>query len=586
MFILGINAYHGDSSACLFADGKLVAAVEEERFNRVKHWAGFPAQSIQFCLQMAEVELDAVDVIAVNRDPNRYLGKKIGHILKYRPGLGALFDRIKNRGKMMDLGSDFQKEFHEVPKSNLNIVNVEHHEAHLASAFFVSPFDRAAILSVDGFGDFSSVALGVGEGNTIKVLKRIYFPHSLGLFYTAITQYLGYPRYGDEYKMMGLAAYGEPDLVDKLKETLHLEGDGDFRLNMRYFLHHLGKVDMTWDNCEPTMGTVFSSELEKLLGPVRKNEEDFTDYHRALAASAQELYEGAFFNILKELYKLTGQDNLCLAGGCAFNSLANGRIFERSSFKNVYIQPAAGDAGGAIGAAARVQHAGKGLPRSFEMKHGYWGPGFDEQAILETLQGNNPLQQALSEGVMRLTKLAEEQLLEDTAESLTQGDVVGWFQGRSEWGPRALGNRSILVDPRRPDMKELLNTKIKRRESFRPFAPSILRENVGEYFETEVDVPFMQQVFKIRQEKRDLLPSVTHVDGTGRLQTVTEDQNGLYYRLIKRFGEKTGVPVVLNTSFNENEPIVNRPEEALDCFLRTKMDLLVMGPYMLRRTTC
>ena len=363
--IFGLNAYHGDSSVCLFVDGRLIMAVEEERFNRTKHWAGFPVQSIKYCLDVAGMGLEDVECIAVNRDPNRFLGKKVRHVLKYRPGLSALFDRLKNRGKMLNIGSEFQKEFEEVPADKLNIVNVEHHEAHLASAYFVSPFDKAAIISVDGFGDFSSVAFGVGEGSSIRLLDRVFFPHSLGLFYTAITQYLGFPHYGDEYKMMGLAAYGEPDLTEKLKEILHLEDNGNFRLNLKYFLHHLGKVSMTWDNCEPTMGTVFSGELEKLLGPARKNEEDLTDYHHALAASAQVLYEEAFFNILKELHGLTGQENLCLAGGCAFNSLANGGIFERSPFRGVYIQPAAGDAGGAVGAAAWVQHMEKGQPRSF-----------------------------------------------------------------------------------------------------------------------------------------------------------------------------------------------------------------------------
>jgi len=583
--ILGLNAYHGDSSACLFVNGKLVAAVEEERFNRTKHWAGFPASSIQYCLDSAGINLAEIDVIAVNRDPNRYLMKKIRHVLKYRPGMNTLFDRLKNRGKMLDLGSEFKKRFNETATGDLNIVNVEHHEAHLASAFFVSSFEKAAILSVDGFGDFSSVATGIGKGNGIKILSRVHFPHSLGLFYTAITQFLGFPRYGDEYKMMGLAAYGEPDLKEKLKDILHLMDSGDFKLNLRFFLHHLGKVSMTWDNCEPTMGTVYSPKLEELLGRARKKGEELSDYHRALAASAQEIYEEAFFNILGNLYELTMQTNLCLAGGCAFNSLANGKIFERSPFESVFIQPAAGDAGGAIGAAAWVQHMENDRPRYFEMKHAYWGPGFEEQDVERVLKSSFVLQNHLSNGTIRLAKMDEEHLIETTAEALVGGSVVGWFQGRSEWGPRALGNRSILGDPRRSDMKEILNAKIKRRESFRPFAPAILREDVGEYFETVADVQFMQQVFRIRPEKRNILPAVTHMDGTGRLQTVTEEQNRLYYRLIKRFGAKTAVPIVLNTSFNENEPIVNTPQEALDCFLRTKMDMLVMESWILERKT-
>jgi carbamoyltransferase len=416
----------------------------------------------------------------------------------------------------------------------------------------------------------------------MNLLHQVYFPHSLGLYYLAFTQFLGFPRYGDEYKVMGLSAYGKPSLLKQMGDVIRLKENGTFRLNLDYFIHHSDGVTMTWDGGEPQMGTVYSKKMEETFGPARRQDEPVDDRHKDIAASLQARYEECFFHILDHLHKATGSTRLALAGGCGMNSLANGKIFERSPFREVFIQPAAGDAGGALGAALAVHFESAGNGRLPLMEHAYLGPHYSEDYIARLLEKTPEL--SGGGGGFRVRRFDDDgELCGQVAERIEQGLVTGWFQGRMEWGPRALGNRSIVVDPRRPDMKDILNAKIKRRESFRPFAPSVLREAVGEYFETDADVPFMQQVFRIRPEKHVIIPAVTHVDGTGRLQTVTETQNPLYYRLIREFGRRTGVPIVLNTSFNENEPIVNRPEEALDCFLRTKMDVLVLGRTMIER---
>ncbi|MEO8036456.1 MAG: carbamoyltransferase C-terminal domain-containing protein, partial [Acidobacteriota bacterium] len=406
------------------------------------------------------------------------------------------------------------------------------------------------------------------------------FPHSLGIFYTAITQFLGFPHYGDEYKVMGLAPYGKPRYLDKMRQIVRVN-DGRFELNLEYFTHHTIGLDMVWQGGSPAIGTVYSPQLLELLGPARAPEDPLEDRHRDLAASMQAMYEEAFFAMVNSIQKKTGNHKLCIAGGCGYNSVANGMVFDRSPFRDVYIQAAAGDAGGAIGAAYWVWNEERRQPRSFVMDHAYWGPQYDDVAVDHAVE----LRRAdLDAAHCRIERVDDEQeLCRRTAASVAQGNVIGWFQGRVEWGPRALGNRSIVCDPRRADMKNILNQKIKRRESFRPFAPSVLREAVGEWFETDYDVPFMLQVYQIREEKRPLIPAVTHVNGSGRLQSVTHDQNPRYHALISAFRDATGIPMVLNTSFNENEPVVNTPAEALDCFLRTKMDLLVMGDLMIER---
>lgn len=579
MFILGINAYHGDSSACLVKDGRLVAAAEEERFRRIKHWAGFPSEAIRYCLAEAKIGLGDLDHVAINQDSKANLWKKIGFTLAKRPDIGLVLDRIKNKKERANVREELGRLF---PEESFRgeVHEVEHHLAHLSSAFHVSPFDDAVAVSVDGFGDFASAAWGVGSGSEIRVEDKVYFPHSLGVFYQALTQWLGFPHYGDEYKVMGLAPYGQPTHMAEMRRIVLLENDGSFRLALEYFRHHKEKVEYEWESGEPRVGELFSAALVELLGPVRQKGEELTPRHKDIARSVQAMYEEAFFHLLNKLHARHKVDALCLAGGCAMNSVANGKIYRNTPFRQVYIQSAAGDAGGAIGAAFAVWHK-LGGKRGFVMDHAYWGPHFSDDEIGERLTANADELRKHGCSVDRIDD--EGELCRKTAEAIAEGKVIGWFQGRMEWGPRALGNRSILGDPRRADMKDILNLKIKRRESFRPFAPSILRESVSEWFEQDDDVPFMMQVYPIREEKRSLIPAVTHVDGSGRLQSVTAETNPRYHRLISTFGRMTGVPIVLNTSFNENEPVVCQPSEALDCFLRTKMDVLVLGDWVVER---
>jgi carbamoyltransferase len=579
MIILGINAHHADASACIVVDGKLVAAAEEERFRRIKHWAGFPSAAIDYCLREAGVALNDVDHVAVNRDPNARMLQRVRFLLARRPSLSAVKRRMENRAKIRDIRSEFTETFH-LDSFKPKLHHVEHHRAHLASAAFVSPFEESAVLSIDGFGDFVSSMWGVARGNSIDVLGEIGFPHSLGIFYTAMTQYLGFPHYGDEYKVMGLAPYGKPSFLAEMRDIVQVK-DGRFALNLEYFTHHTRGLDMVWQGGSPVIGPVFSEKLIEKLGPMRAATDPMEQKHKDLAASMQAMFEEAYFELANALYAKTKIPNLALAGGCGYNSVANGLVFQRSPFKEQYIQAAAGDAGGAIGAAYWVWNEELGKPRSFVMDHAYWGPEYDNDAVDRAIVARR---QDLDDAHCVLHRVKDErELCRRTAEQVAAGNVVGWFQGRMEWGPRALGNRSIVCDPRRADMKDILNHKIKRRESFRPFAPSVMRDAVGDWFETDYDVPFMLQVYQIREEKRAQVPAVTHVNGSGRLQSVTEEQNARYYHLIEAFRDQTGVPMVLNTSFNENEPVVNTPAEALDCFLRTKMDLLVMGDLMVQR---
>ena len=582
MNILGISAYHGDCSATLIRNGVVLAAVEEERFTRIKHWAGFPEKAIRYCLKEANVALEQIDRIAVGRNPRANLKERFGFILRNRQSLKKLAVRFQNRRSIVGIAERLAACF-DVPIQTIKrrIINVDHHLAHMASAFMVSPFDRASILTVDGFGDFVSSMQGYGRENRMDVLGKVLYPHSIGLFYTLITQFLGFTKYGDEFKVMGLAALGKATLVEKLKQVIRYTGNGQYVLNLEYFRHHSEGVDMTWDGGEPTMGPVYSRKFVEDFGKPRQAEEKITTYHRDLAASLQIVTEEIIFALLNDLYAKTRDNRLCLAGGVAMNSVANGKIFDHTPFQEIYIQSAAGDAGTSLGAAYYVYNQLLGNPRDFVMTSSYWGPSFDNDEISEILKENEREIRTLG---CEITKFGDNgALCRETAAQIASGKVVGWFQGRMEWGPRALGNRSIVVDPRRPDMKDILNSRIKRREPFRPFAPSVLLEYTGEYFEKDYPDPFMIKVYPIRREKRNAIPAVTHVDGTGRLQTVSHEENPLYYTLIKEFQNLTGVPVLLNTSFNENEPIVCTPLEALDCFLRTKMDLLVLGRYLIFR---
>jgi carbamoyltransferase len=575
MIVLGLNAYHGDAAACLLRGGALVAAAEEERFRRVKHWAGLPVESVRWCLAEAGIGLDQVDHIAVNQDARANFWGRLAFIARRPPSPALVLQRLRNKRQRRNVAQALAAELGQPFRGRLHAV--EHHLAHLASAFLVSPFEEAAVASVDGFGDFASAAWGAGRGASLEIAARIYFPHSLGIFYQAITQFLGFPHYGDEYKVMGLASYGEPVFLPQMRRVVGLGPRGSFSLALEYFRHARERIDYAWDGGSPTVGRLYAAALEELLGAPRAAEAPIEQRHRDIARSAQAMYEEAFFHLLQHLHSQTGLEALCLAGGCAMNSVANGKVYRRTPFKRLYVQSAAGDAGGALGAAAAVWNK-MGGRRSFTMRHAYWGPAYSDGAVEAVLRAA-----ALPAGCRARKAPGEQALCAEVARVIADGRVVGWFQGRMEWGPRALGNRSILCDPRRADMKDLLNRKIKRRESFRPFAPSVLREAVAEWFETDDDVPFMMQVYPVRAEKRARIPAVTHVDGTGRLHTVTREASPRYYRLIQAFHDLTGVPMVLNTSFNENEPVVCKPQEALDCFLRTEMDLLVMGDWLVSR---
>ena len=580
MRILGLNAYHGDSAACLFVDGKLIAAAAEERFRRIKHWAGLPTTAIDYVLEEGKISLGEVDHIAINRKPGVNNLRRLGFVLTHWPHPKLMAQKIKNIRSAASVKETLQANYGIEIKAKLH--QVEHHLAHLASAYLVSGFNEAACISIDGFGDFTSTAFGVGQGSDVKIDSRVYFPHSLGIFYSALTQFLGFPHYGDEYKVMGLAPYGEPNFLEPLREIVRIRPDGSFRLNVRYFRHHAAKFSYSWKDCAPEVGTLYRRALIDLLGPARKPDEPLEQKHKDIARSVQATYEKAFFALLQALHKQHPSDNLAVAGGCAMNSVANGKVYRRTPFKKMYLPAAAGDAGGAIGAAAFVLSTlNSQLSTDTPLMTAYLGPGASEEEIHALIDWKK---KEIADAGCTLSYIGdEEELLKKTAQAIADGKIVGWFQGRMEWGPRALGNRSILADPRNAGIKDVLNEKIKRRESFRPFAPSILREEVAEWFETDDDVPFMMKVFQIRTKYRDMIPAVIHVDGTGRLQTVHKETNPRYYRLIEHFRDLTGVPLVLNTSFNENEPVVCYPEEALDCFLRTEMDLLVVGNFWIAR---
>ena len=574
-FVLGVNAYHGDSSACLLRDGEIVAAAEEERFRRIKHWAGLPSEAIKYCLREADVRPKDIGHVAFSRNPMAHLHSKLMFVAKSRPGFGLIKSRLANMARMRSARDELSRSLG-VDASSLRakVHRVEHHRAHSASAFLVSPFEEAAVVSIDAFGDFRSTMVSLGQGAGMQVLSTVGFPHSLGLLYTAVTQYLGFPRYGDEYKVMGLAAYGQPTYLDEFRAMVRCEPKGKFKLDLKYFLHSSKGVSMTWDNVEPHIDRAYSDHMLRRLGPTREQRADIAKRDQDIAASLQAAVEEVYFHVLNYAHAATGSKSLSLAGGVAFNSVANGRIFDQTPFEEVYIQAAAGDAGTALGAAYRVYHEVLGNPRKFTMDSAYWGPNYDESEYAGALERHG----------LQHNHLSDKELYQRTAQAIAEGKIVGWFQGRAEWGPRALGNRSILADPRRADMKDILNSRIKRREPFRPFAPSILLEAVGEYFEKTYPDPFMIKVYPIKEHKRQEIPAVTHVDGTGRLQTVSKEDNPRFWALIKEFHRQTGVPILLNTSFNENEPIVCNPEQAIQSYLRTKIDLLVLGNYLVERS--
>ncbi len=575
MLILGINAYHAGASACLIEGGRLIAAAEEERFNRTKYWAGFPTHSIRYVLSAEGVDIRDVQHIGISRKPNANLMKKVMFALRQRPNAEFIRDRLRQAGKTQDLRATFCEHMG-LRVEDLNGIafhNVEHHKAHMASAFYVSPFKEAAVLSVDGMGDFASTMWGLGKDTQLEVDGAIQFPHSLGYFYTAISQWLGFAKYGDEGKVMGLAPYGEPKYMEIMSDIVRLQKDGTFELNLDYFTVHNEGVSMSWEGGEPVLGGMFSEKLSKVLGEPRLPRSEILKKHEDVAASLQQMLEDAELALVKKLQGETQQQALCMAGGVALNSAFNGKILPETGFSEIFIQPAAGDAGTSLGVCYYIYHQVLGMPRSYVMEHAYTGPEYGNGAIQATLQ---------QEG-LHYEMLSDEALIERATVLAAEGNVLGWFQGRMEWGPRALGNRSIIADPRRTDMKDILNDRIKHREPFRPFAPSILLERTADYFDQDYPDPFMLKVYGVLPEKEEEIPAVTHVDGTGRLQTVDRKDAPLYWELINAFGERTGVPVVLNTSFNENEPIVCTPQEAIDCFKRTKMDALFLGNHLLQK---
>ncbi|HEY0321727.1 MAG TPA: carbamoyltransferase C-terminal domain-containing protein [Pyrinomonadaceae bacterium] len=593
MFILGINAYHGDAAAAIVRDGELIAAVEEERFNRHKHCAGFPAESVRYCLKRAGVSLEDVEHIGISRDPSAHLHKKVlfattraarsvsgldrsrSDTSGVRRGIfGAVTERLANAARVRDLKEDLARSLN-IPKRRLRAQfhNVEHHRAHLASSFYVSPFEHAALLSIDGFGDFISTMWGVGDENSIEIVGQIEYPHSTGILYTATTQFLGFPHYGDEGKVMGLAPYGEPRYMEEFRDLIRTEEGGRFRLNLDYFRHHAEGVEMSWDEGSPTIGRIFSDEYVQRFGPAREPGAPLTERERDIAASLQARLEEICFHVLNHLHEKTGLTDLGLSGGVAYNSVMNGKILLNTPFHRVFVQPAAGDSGTAVGVCYQIYNRVLNEPRGYVMQGAYTGPEFSDEEIRAELEHSGLVFETYDD--REVTRRA--------AQDIADGLVMGWFQGRMEFGPRALGNRSIIVDPRRAEMKEILNDRIKKREPFRPFAPSILEERIGDYFEQTHPAPTMLMVYQIKPEMRACIPAVTHVDGSGRLQTVSREMNPRYHQLISDFYELTGVPVVLNTSFNENEPIVCTPRHAIDCFMKTRMDVLYLGNCAVRR---
>jgi carbamoyltransferase len=572
MIILGLNAYHADAAAALYTDGCLLVAAEEERFCRIKHRAGFPTEAVQFCLREAGIRLSQVDYIAVGRNQTAKLGQKVAFLLGH-PGLGRL--ALQHVRQLHRLEQELSRLHPGLPLSALRskIHRVEHHRAHLASAFYASPFEAAALLSIDGSGDFTTAMTGVGQNLDIHVHASVDFPHSAGLFYTAFTQLLGFPHYGDEYKLMGLAAFGRPIYTDALMRILQLKRNGLFSLDLSWFRITGGNILVSDPAGVPIVAPLYAEKMIRRFGPPRLPGEPLADVHYDLAASVQHALEKVYFHVLNGLHRQTRLPTVCVAGGVSQNSVANGKITQQTSFNQLYIPPAGHDAGIALGAALYLQHQVLKLPRKGPLFTAFTGARF----------GSDSIEALLAARGLSYQKMEDAELLSFLAEKIAGGAVCGWFTGRAEFGPRALGGRSILADPRRADAKDLLNRKIKRREDFRPFAPAVLETHAAEYFDLTDPSPFMEKVVRVRLEKRRLLPAVTHLDGSARIQTVCPKTAPRFHALISAFHAQTGIPMLLNTSFNENEPIVNTPEEALHCFQRTQMDLLVLENHLLTR---
>ncbi len=565
MYVLGISCFYHDSSAALLKDGKIIAAAEEERFSRKKHDTSFPINAIKWCLSDANISIEDI----------RYIGFYEKPLLKFER-LMAQHAQMFPRSLSMFLHSmpswiNEKLRVQSIIKKKLkyfgDILFVKHHLAHAASSYLASEFDESAILTVDGVGEWETTTLGCGKGNEINLLKTINFPHSLGLLYSTVTAHLGFSVNNSEYKVMGLAPYGKPAYYNQLKKLIDVKDDGSYAMDMSYFVYHYKMV-------------MPSNKYLEEFGPTRKPSEPVTEHHKNLAASLQKVTEDVLFKMLNHLHKITKSKNLCMAGGVALNSVANGKILKNTPFKNIYIQPASGDGGTSIGAALYIYNTILGNARNYVLRDAYLGPKFETQEVQKFLEDNNIVYEKFS---------GDEELIQKTAKLIFTDNVIGWFQGRMEWGPRALGSRSILSNACNPKMQDVLNLKVKHREKFRPFAPVICVEDADKYFECDKPIPlptdFMLMVYPIKKDKRKLIPAVTHVDGSGRLQTIRKTQNPLYWGVIKEFGKLSKVPILINTSFNiRGEPIVCSPFDAYKCMMGTGIDYLVMDKFLIKRS--
>ena len=572
-YILGINFLHSDTSSCIFKNGRLIAASEEERFSRIKHTSCFPEKSIKFCLKEAKIDISDLDIITVNSNPFSSLDKKILFTLKNFKRYILAIKSISNIKKKLSIKNLISLNFGKKFKGK--IIYLDHHLSHIASSSFFSNFEESVNLSIDGFGDFASAGWGTLINGNLSIDEKILFPHSMGIFYQAITQFLGFKNYGDEYKVMGLSSYGKPIFENELSQVL-LNTSSGYELNLDYFIHQNESIIENDEQDQLRYKNLYSDKLINLLGPERPTKSKINQRHMDIAKSAQVTYEKTLFNLLNKLYEKYKIKNLTLSGGCAMNSVANGKILKNTSFEKIYISPNPGDAGGSIGSALLFLNNNK-YKINKDINYAYLGKSYNNDEIEEIIKQKNLKNNFI------VKKLTEKELLENATTELCNSKIVGWFQDKMEWGARALGNRSILADARNPNIKEIINSKIKRRESFRPFAPAILNEHTKDWFETHKEVPYMSEVYKILIDKRGILPGITHVDGTGRLQTVSQTSNPKFYKLIKNFYEKTNIPILLNTSFNENEPIVESPQQAIDCFMRTNMDILILENWMVTR---
>ena len=574
-YILGLNFLHSDTSACIFKNGKLIAAAEEERFTRLKHTSNFPINAINFCLNEAEIKFSDIDTVTINSNPFTSFQKKILFTLKNFKRYKLAFKSISNIKKKVSLKKLISQNFDPENSFKGKIRYVDHHISHILSSSSYSGFEKSVNLSIDGFGDFASAAWGTSEQNKISIDSKVFFPHSMGIFYQSITQFLGFKKYGDEYKVMGLSSYGNPTYQKQLSKLLYNTDEG-YKLNLKYFIHQDQNIFKNNKMGQIEYFDLYSQELKNLIGDERKFDDEINQRHMDIAKSAQVVYENTLFTLLTSLFQKYKIKNLTLSGGCAMNSVANGKILKKTPFEKVYISPNPGDAGGSIGSALFFLLE-KGQKIENNINYAYLGSNYSDEDIEQVIS-----QKDLKKNFF-VKKYSDEDLYNFISDQLCLSKIIGWFQGKMEWGARALGNRSILADARNPKIKDIINKKIKKRESFRPFAPAILEEFTSQWFEIDKDVPYMSEVYKILKNKVNDLPGITHVDGTGRLQTVTKSNNNKFYSLIKNFYNKTNIPIVLNTSFNENEPIVESPEQAIDCFLRTNMDILVLGSWVISR---